>query len=400
MSRISVIIPCRNGAAWLAQTIRSALNQTLSPAEILVIDDGSTDESRAIAASFSLPVRVAAGPAEGAASARNRGAALAAGERLMFLDADDLITPPTLAALSAALDRHGGPAFAICPWDRYVFPGFGWIAAPPTAALPRPGQDRLAAWLTGSWSPPCCILWDRGAYDASGGWWQPAGLDDDGNLVRRALARGIAALDAPAGLGLYRRLPGEEVSYSGRRREPFGLTSRLASLIDTVGELEQAGTLPRYRAPFGEALTSLLADAPGEAEIASEIRLLIARVGGGHRLDPAWATLGRAGARAAAWQRERRGRKIMPHGSGARPRPQSAIAPATDPGSARVSVIIPTFNRAALVERAVRSVLAQSYPQVEVIVVDDGSTDGTQDQLEGLTDARVRVAWQPRAFSG
>ena len=254
MTRISIVIPCRNGAAWLAQTLSAALAQTLRPDEIIVIDDGSTDDSRAIASSFGEPVRVEAGPARGAASARNRGAELATGKYLMFLDADDLLTPPTLEALVRALEDEPSEGFAICPWDRYQFRDFGWIAAPATASLPRPGQDRLAAWLTGSWSPPCCILWDRAAYDRSGGWLQEAGLDDDGNLMRRALARGIRGVDAPEGLALYRRLPGEAQSYSARRLEPFGLRARLASLSDTLTEIERAGTLAKYRPELTEAV--------------------------------------------------------------------------------------------------------------------------------------------------
>jgi glycosyltransferase involved in cell wall biosynthesis len=58
-----------------------------------------------------------------------------------------------------------------------------------------------------------------------------------------------------------------------------------------------------------------------------------------------------------------------------------------------VSVIVPTFNRAIRCRRAVDSVLGQSYDDVEIVVVDDGSTDETHDLLVGL-DPRVRYIWQ------
>jgi glycosyltransferase involved in cell wall biosynthesis len=59
-----------------------------------------------------------------------------------------------------------------------------------------------------------------------------------------------------------------------------------------------------------------------------------------------------------------------------------------------VSVIVPTFNRKALVKEAVQSVLDQDYPQIEVVIVDDGSTDGTKEELLGMFGSRVHYVWQ------
>ena len=390
MTRISIVVPCRNGEAWIAQTLRSAVNQTCPPFEIVVVDDGSTDASRDIARSFSPLVTVVEGAAKGAAVARNCGAAHATGERIMFLDADDLLTPPTLEALSNALDEASGAGFAICPWDRYESREFGWIAEPPTAALPRPGRDRLANWLTGSWSPPCCILWDRASYEASGGWWQEAGLDDDGNLVRRALARGIEGVDAPKGLALYRRLPGDAQSYSGRRLEPFGLRSRLASLGDTVAELEKAGKVDAYRRALDEVLRDLLGDAESYPVISTRVEALIDRVGASTKPAMVRPAAEKLAARGAAWLRERRAQP----GPGIR---LSYKPEASADGSSKISVIIPTYNRARLVERAVKSVVAQTHDDLEILIIDDGSTDDTQARLSRIDDPRLRLVYQENA---
>lgn len=91
--RVSVIIPVYNGARYLPAAIDSVLSQTRSALEILVVDDGSTDGSAAIARGYRPPVRVIAlphGPRGGAAVVRNAGVAAARGELLAFLDADDM----------------------------------------------------------------------------------------------------------------------------------------------------------------------------------------------------------------------------------------------------------------------------------------------------------------------
>lgn len=87
--RVSVVIPCYNRAGILGRAIRSALAQTVVPDEIIVVDDGSRDESVAVARGFGDRVRVIEQPNGGAAAARNRGIAAAQGDWIAFLDSDD-----------------------------------------------------------------------------------------------------------------------------------------------------------------------------------------------------------------------------------------------------------------------------------------------------------------------
>src|SRR3972149_3633636 len=93
---VSVVIPCYNGAVYLHETIESALAQTHSPLEVLVIDDGSTDDSAAIADSFGSPVRVIRQTNQGESVARNRGIDEARGDWIAFLDSDDVWNPTKL----------------------------------------------------------------------------------------------------------------------------------------------------------------------------------------------------------------------------------------------------------------------------------------------------------------
>jgi glycosyltransferase involved in cell wall biosynthesis len=88
----AVIVPAYNAASTLQATIASLLEQTAVPHEIIVIDDGSTDATGEIAASYGPPVRVLTQPNGGTASARNHGMREATADVIAFLDADDLYT--------------------------------------------------------------------------------------------------------------------------------------------------------------------------------------------------------------------------------------------------------------------------------------------------------------------
>ena len=93
---MTVVIPCFNAARSLRATLESALNQSHAPIEVLVIDDGSTDQSAAIAASYGPPVRVISQTNQGESIARNRGIEEARGSWIAFLDADDIWLPEKL----------------------------------------------------------------------------------------------------------------------------------------------------------------------------------------------------------------------------------------------------------------------------------------------------------------
>jgi glycosyltransferase involved in cell wall biosynthesis len=109
---VSCIVPTRNGAKHLGETLRSLVEQTWRPLEVLVVDDGSTDGSAVIAAGFGPPVRVATLRASNPVTARNHGIRCAKGEFLSFLDHDDLYTPDKLALQMAAFEAD--PALDVC----------------------------------------------------------------------------------------------------------------------------------------------------------------------------------------------------------------------------------------------------------------------------------------------
>ncbi len=104
---VSVVIPVHNGERYLGEAVESVLGQTHGPLEIVVVDDGSTDGTAGVAAGYGDSVRYVSQPNGGPASAMNRGAAVAAGEHLGFLSADDVWVPEKLSWQLAAMREHG-----------------------------------------------------------------------------------------------------------------------------------------------------------------------------------------------------------------------------------------------------------------------------------------------------
>src|SRR5438128_6673995 len=103
---VSILIPAYNAEGWIGDTLLSAIAQTWPRKEIIVVDDGSTDRTLAVAQQFeSSGVRVVTHKNQGAAATRNTAFSLSEGDYIQWLDADDLLAPDKIAKQMEAADN-------------------------------------------------------------------------------------------------------------------------------------------------------------------------------------------------------------------------------------------------------------------------------------------------------
>ena len=182
MPLVSIVIPSFNHARYLGQAVGSVLDQTHADLELVVVDDGSTDESRAILSTLRDPrVRVELQENAGAHAAINRGLALARGELLAILNSDDRFAPGRLGRAASAFEMD--PRLGL--WGSYievigktgerlgVKEGFRNLLPVPLESPARSFQAepdlRLNLLLSNYWSTTSNFVFRRSVLDAAGG---------------------------------------------------------------------------------------------------------------------------------------------------------------------------------------------------------------------------------------
>ena len=218
---VSIIITTFNHARFLADAIRSALAQTVPPLEVIVVDDGSTDDPAAVVAGFP-GVRMIRQHNQGLAAARNAGWRAAAGDHVVFLDADDRLLPNALALNLQQLSRS--------PDCALVFGGYRWIdvegrpVGDPEVPL-AVGDNAYERFLEGNCvGMHATVMYRRDVIDEVGGFEERLRACEDYDLYLR-VARRHRISATPECLAEYRR---HDSNMSGNL--PLMLASALAAL--------------------------------------------------------------------------------------------------------------------------------------------------------------------------
>jgi glycosyltransferase involved in cell wall biosynthesis len=246
VENISVVIPAYNRAALISHTLRSLLSQTVPAKEIIVVDDGSTDNTAEVAESFGGQVKVIRQANAGPGPARNAGFRASTGEFIHFFDSDDLAAPNKHAVQLSALKTTGAD-IAYGPWLKGRFDGNTFYPSNHVFqqnGLPRE-NDLIKALLT-MWSVvPHAALFRRSIVEKAGGFPEDLFVAEDQQMFLMCLLAGAKVVHTPGTIEFYREGDSGKIteSQTGRSRRlsewaRFLLKSREACVsrgIDPVG---------------------------------------------------------------------------------------------------------------------------------------------------------------------
>jgi glycosyltransferase involved in cell wall biosynthesis len=213
---VSVVIPVYNGARYLRAALESVFAQTYRSFEVIVVDDGSVDDSGKIAQSFP-EVHYIRQENQGVAAARNNGIAVARGEFFAFLDQDDLWTPEKLRLQIGHLFSHPDLGYTLTHQQFFLEPG---------ATLPAWFRKELLSSVHTGWVLGTLVV-RRTVFDTVGNFSTGYSAANDSDWFFRAKAAGIPMAVVPE-LLLLKRIHG--ANDSGRSKE---ILSELLKVVKT-----------------------------------------------------------------------------------------------------------------------------------------------------------------------
>jgi glycosyltransferase involved in cell wall biosynthesis len=282
---VSVLIACYNAAWYVSAAINSVLVQTWDDLEIIVVDDGSTDNSREVLSGFTDPrMRVIAQQNAGASSARNRAFAASSGSFVIYFDADDIMGPRHLESLVSCL-RDVPDCIAFSRWSRFQ-------TSLDEASFPaRPTEKDMAGvdWILRDWAnarpmtQSGMFLIPRVLIEKHGGWDLRLSLIDDFEFFARILSRSAGLRFAPNARLFYRSgVPGT----LSQRKDRKAVESAYLSVLLGTQHLLDAEDSSRTR----KACANVLRDFeytyyPDHSDLRASMRARVAELGGSN-LEP------------------------------------------------------------------------------------------------------------------
>jgi len=272
MTSVSVVIPAYNQAQYLAQAIDSVLSQSHSQVELIVLDDGSTDDTRNVLERYESRLRWEFHPNMGQAATLNRGWGMCGGEILGYLSADDELHPEAAARAVALLDARQELVACYCdftlfdehsrPWRAVRTPDFNYAEMVIDAVCP-PGPG---------------AFFRRSAFERCGGW-NPAlrRIPDFEFWLRLGL------------LGPFQRIPEVLARYrvhSGAQSFSPVSSERAEEIVSVIGALLEHPELPGALRSRGAAARATALLYAARLHLSGRIRFGLARAAAAMAVDP------------------------------------------------------------------------------------------------------------------
>ncbi|MEL6441254.1 MAG: glycosyltransferase [Cyanobacteria bacterium J06621_8] len=374
---VSVIIPTYNSGSWLMQALDSVRNQTYINYEIIVVDDGSTDNTSQLVQSSPLAkqqqLKYIYQDNQGVAAARNKGIELATGELIAFLDADDLFLPQKLLQQVAIFAAQPDLGMVVSGWQVENSAGEVLNQVELWHSLP---QLDLHTWLY--WKPvlPSATMIRRRWLLEVGGFPSETIPVEDVECFLKLVLQGCRAAWCPQIGTVYRQINPESLCRNTLKRvESLNLLhQRFFALPNLPDEIRREENKVNYSNLVWSAWH--LYCNSYHREVCDYLRLSLS------------FTDQSAGEISLNWIEsfERYYSEInQPFDTyklTQTPGWQELIMATLATRQPKVSVMIPAYNSASYLPEAIASVLEQTYTSYEIIVINDGSTDHTSEVIK------------------
>lgn len=234
MKKVSILIPCYNSEKWVGETLDCCLRQTYPNIEVVLVDDGSTDNSLAIAREYEKKdkrIRVFSQPNSGGCRARNLAFEKSTGDYIKYLDADDLISDDMIEKQVELLLSANDPyAVSTCSWQEF------WDTIDITfnqrciyKDYNNPIELLADLWTKGEMFAVTCYLVSRQLISQVGDWDERLTKNQDGEFFCRVLSKASGVLFCNNAKFYYRR--GHISVSTGAKLSPAKIQSSLDSRI-------------------------------------------------------------------------------------------------------------------------------------------------------------------------
>ena len=311
---VSILIPAYNAGQWIAETIKSAQAQTWPRKEIIVVDDGSKDQTLSVIRRFETSgVKVATQANQGGSAARNMAFAISQGEYIQWLDADDLLVADKIERQMEALGRCSGPRTVLSSaWGSFYYrsrkasftPTELWKTLSPIEWL-------LSKYQRCTYMPPATWLLSREITQSAGPWDTRLSFDDDGEYFCRLISKSDGVYFVPEAKSLYRHSGSGSMSYVGQSDKKMeSLMISMKSHVEQIRAVEDSARVKAACLQYLQWWSFYFV--PSRPDLTRETEKLAASLGGHLQPPRMWNNRYQVVQKMFGWNVAKRAQSLVP----------------------------------------------------------------------------------------